>query len=85
MIKQGKKKITGDYCTISIMEFVLNYFTIIYLGHSMGNVFQTFYTEESAYAKLENTSKQFNYAEWDQHFRGEANHLFFLKTNMIMW
>ena len=77
MIKQEKKKITGDYCTSSIMEFVLNYLTIIYLGHSMGNVFQTFYTEESAYAKLENLSKQFNYAGWDEQCRGEANHLFF--------
>ena len=77
--KKRKKRIANDNCTISIMGFknILNYLTIIYLGHSMGNVFQMFYTEESAYAKLENTSKQFNFAEWDEQCRGEANHFFF--------
>ena len=49
----------------------------------MGGVFQTFYTEESTYAKLENLSKSFNYAEWDQQCKGEANlSFFFLKTNI---
>ena len=51
------------------------------IGHSMGGVFQTFYTEESAYAKLENLSKSFNYAEWDQQCKGEANHLFVFSQN----
>ena len=43
----------------------------------MGDIFQTFYTEESAYAKLQNKSKTFNYAEWDEQCKGEPNHLFF--------
>ena len=56
----------------------------------MGGVFQTFYTEESAYAKLENLSKSFNYADWDQQCKGEANHLVFFKpnikyVNMTVW
>ena len=51
----------------------------------MGGVFQTFYTEESAYAKLENLSKSFSYAEWDQQCKGEANHLFFFLKTIIKY
>ena len=40
----------------------------------MGDIFQTFYTEESAYAKLQNNGKTFNYAELDAKCRGEPNH-----------